>query len=458
MSSASLIDGGLDDQVALVAADESISYRELRTLVDDLRGELSGLLFLRAELNPASVSCLVAALELGAPVLPLDAELAADSLARLIDTYRPALVVGFVAEPPDGYGAATLPGLDLPVWRRQDPASPTAPELALLLSTSGSTGSPKLVRLSRAALLANADAIITGLGIQSSDKAITALPYSYTYGLSIITSHLRAGATVVISDATVVSAGFWQAVRDHQVTSLAGVPTTYQLLKRMRWDVASYPSVRYATQAGGRLPDADREHFRDQFTRAGATFYVMYGQTEATARITITRPGDLMETIATAGRVISGGALEIRHGDERGVGEVWYRGPNVMLGYAEAAADLAKPDELGGLLNTGDLGYLDGELLFLTGRSKRIAKVFGKRVSLDDVDQWLAQRTSGVSVAGDDQVVAFVVDGDEAELRAELAGLLHVHPSGVRVVRLAELPLLSSGKVDYQDLNRRAVQ
>ena len=148
MSSASLIGGGRDDQVALVSTDVSISYRDLRILVDDLRGELSGLVFLRAELKPAAVSCLIAALELGAPVLPLDAELAADSLARLIETYRPALVIGFSAEPPDGYRATTLPGLELPAWRRQEPASPTAPELALLLSTSGSTGSPKLVRLS----------------------------------------------------------------------------------------------------------------------------------------------------------------------------------------------------------------------------------------------------------------------------------------------------------------------
>jgi acyl-CoA synthetase (AMP-forming)/AMP-acid ligase II len=183
----------------------------------------------------------------------------------------------------------------------------------------------------------------------------------------------------------------------------------------------------------------------------------MYGQTEATARITITHPQDLFTDVSTAGRAVAGGELEIRSPDENGTGEVWYRGPNVMLGYAEHADDLARPDDMGSVLETGDLGYLVDGMLFLTGRSKRIVKIFGKRVSLDDVDQWVQARTDGVAVQGNDAVVLFVVGEADAGLRTDLAEFLHVHPTGVRVVELDDIPLMSSGKIDYQELNRRAL-
>lgn len=445
------------DGVALVGIDRTITYAQLRARIDAQRAVLDGLVFLRAGLDVDSVALYAACLEADAPVLLLDNDLPADALLAMVECYRPRLVAGFGPPAPIGMSASVLAGYQFPVWRRPAEAAETHPDLALLLSTSGSTGSPKLVRLSRAAVLGNADAIVSGLGIEPADRAVTVLPYSYTYGLSIINSHLRAGATVVVTDAAVVSAPFWEAVKANRVTALAGVPTTYQLLRRMRWDVSAHPSIRYATQAGGRLSDADREHFRDMFARVGGLFRVMYGQTEATARITITEPGDLFEDISTAGRVVAGGALEIREPNPDGTGEVWYRGGNVMLGYAEQAADLAKGDELGGVLDTGDLGCLKNGRLFLTGRRKRIAKVFGKRVSLDDVDQWLQASGDGASVAGDEGVIVFTTT-DPAIVRTELAAHLHVHPSGVRVIRVDAIPLMGSGKVDYQQLTKRVQQ
>jgi acyl-CoA synthetase (AMP-forming)/AMP-acid ligase II len=457
MTSDSMV-GGADHETALISGDRELTYAQLRAQTHAVHAELDGLTFLRAGLDIDSIALYVACLEVGAPVLLLDNDLDADALTAMTERYRPRLVAGFDLPVPARMSAGRLTDYPFPVWRRADGAAETHPALALLLSTSGSTGSPKLVRLSRDAVLANADAIIAGLGIEPGDRAITALPYSYTYGLSIINSHLRAGATVVVTDATVVSAPFWHAVDTHRVTALAGVPTTYRLLRRMRWDVSAHPSVRYATQAGGRLPDPEREHFRDMFARSGGLFRVMYGQTEATARITITGPSDLFDAISTAGRVVTGGALEIRAANTDGVGEVWYRGANVMLGYAEDAADLARSNELGGVLDTGDLGYLEDGRLFLTGRSKRIAKVFGKRVSLDDVDQWLQSSADGASVAGDDGVIVFTTSVDPASVRTALATHLHVHPTGVQVVHIDEIPLMPSGKVDYRQLTQRAQQ
>jgi len=458
MTAESMIHAGDGDAPALLDGERELTYTQLRQRVDRLRPELDGLVVLRAHADLDSIALYVACLEAGAPILLLDNDLDDDAVLAIAERYRPRLVAGFERVAPAGMAPSSVAGFPLPAWRRSEGACETHPELSLLLSTSGSTGSPKLVRLSQDAVLSNADAIVEGLGITPGDRAITALPYSYTYGLSIINSHLRAGATIVVTDAAVVSAPFWEAVNTHRVTCLAGVPTTYQLLRRMRWDVSASPSVRYATQAGGRLPDADRAHFRDMFAHVGGLFRVMYGQTEATARITITGPEDLFEEISTAGRVVTGGTLETRAPNAAGVGELWYRGPNVMLGYAEQASDLARPDDQGGLLDTGDLGYLADGRLFLTGRTRRIAKVFGKRVSLDDVDQWLQAEAGGASVGGDDGVIVFTTSSDPSALRAGLAAHLHVHPTGVRVVAVDEIPLMANGKVDYQELTQRVKQ
>lgn len=452
----SLIGSAPDDRAAFLAADgEAMSYGELRERVAGLSASVEGLVFLRAELNMASLLVYIACFEARVPILLLDRDLEEELLERLVETYVPSLVIGFDT-PPTSYEPMEFSGLHIRVWQSKTAPPPAHPDLAVLLSTSGSTGSPKLVRLSRYAVLSNADAIIEGLGIRTDDRAITCLPYSYTYGLSIINSHLRAGATIVVSDAAVTTADFWRVVDEFGVTALAGVPTTYKMLRQMRWSVDAHTTVRYATQAGGRLGDLDREHFRDMFHAAGAVFYVMYGQTEATARITITAPEDLFSTISTAGRVVAGGQIDIRRADAEGVGEVWYSGPNVMLGYAERADDLARGDDMGGQLATGDLGYVSDGKLFLTGRSKRIVKVFGKRVSLDDVDQWMHGRADAVSVQGNDAVVVFVVGETPESLRAELAAYLHVHPTGVRVQSIDSFPLLSSGKIDFQSLNARA--
>jgi acyl-CoA synthetase (AMP-forming)/AMP-acid ligase II len=335
------------------------------------------------------------------------------------------------------------------------------PELALLLPTSGSTGSPKLVRLSAAALEANAGAIAQGLELTLADRAITSLPLSYAYGLSVLNSHLWAGASVVLSGASALERNFWDAARDHQCSSFAGVPYTYQMLQRLGLDKLAPPSVRVLTQAGGRLDPRLVQSFHEQMAARGGRFFVMYGQTEAVARIAILPAERLPEKLGSVGRAVPGGELRIDEqaappGSPAGVGEVLYRGPNVMWGYAECASDLARGDELRGELRTGDLGYLDAEgLLFITGRSKRMGKLFGVRVNLDDIESMVREHGPAAVTDGGDRLLLFCAFGDAealAALQRELAARLRVHRSGLELRRIEELPLLASGKVDYQRL------
>ncbi|GLY48080.1 AMP-binding protein [Lentzea sp. NBRC 102530] len=445
---------------------EVLAGPELRAAVEKISAELSalpaGVLFARTSVDVQSVLRYVAAFESGRAVALLDAGQDRDVLLGLVERFRPAAVLGAEGEPPAGYTAE---------WVREDAAGVVPhPDLAVLLPTSGSTGNPKFVRLSRQAVLANAEAIAEVLGITADEVAPTSLPLHYSYGMSVLNSHLLRGATVVVEPTGVMGRAFWTAVDEHKITSLAGVPYHYEMLKRLRFDPAKYPSLRTITQAGGKLREDLVVEFNEKMLAVGGRMYVMYGQTEAAPRMATVPAEKLAEKIGSAGPALPGGAFSIRleDGSETSdpdvVGEVLYRGPNVMMGYAESEAELSEPDVRGGLLETGDLGRLDADgYLFITGRLKRIGKVFGNRVNLDDLEQML--RGSGLDIgaaaavpAGDKVVVwaeNCAADTRKAAAKA-LSEKLHMHVSGFDVRDIDALPLLPSGKIDYRSLEGRA--
>ncbi|MEU6777835.1 AMP-binding protein [Nonomuraea angiospora] len=395
-----------------------------------------GPLFCGMRNNLTSVLRYLAAWRSGRPIALLDPDLAPGALAELVGRFRPAALLGFT-HAADG---SPPPRRDVP-----EPH----PDLAVLLATSGSTGNPKLVRLSRQAVLANATAIATALAIVPDEIAPTSLPLHYSYGLSVLNSHLIAGATVMLTEAGLLERSFWTHLDAHRCTSLAAVPYQYEMLRRLRYDRAEHPALATLTQAGGRLGQDLVQEFAGQADR----FFVMYGQTEATARIAVLPPDRLADKPGSAGPAIPGGRLTV---DE---GEVVYHGPNVMMGYAETAADLARGDDLGGVLRTGDLGRLDSEgFLYLTGRLKRIAKIFGVRVNLDDVERLLRGSVPVAATSGDDRVTVWA-EGLDAAGRAGLArrlgAELRVHWSGFDVRAVDSLPLLATGKIDYRALESR---
>ncbi|GAA2329242.1 AMP-binding protein [Dactylosporangium salmoneum] len=412
-----------------------------------------GVVFLRMPTTVDSVAAYVTAFELGRPVALLDPGLADETLLEFIDRFEPAAVLGPLPdEPAKGYAALNQ------AWVRETgPDTAPHPDLAVLLATSGSTGDPKLVRLSRRALLANAESIVEALGITGADVAISALPFYYSYGMSVLNTHLVAGAALVVEDGGLLGRGFWPAIDRYRVSSLALVPSQYDMLVRLRFDSAAHPALRTLTQAGGRLrPELVRE-FHDRMTAVDGRLFVMYGQTEAAPRLT-TLPADrLGEKPGSVGPAVPGGRLSIRLGDGTEttepnlVGEVLYRGPNVMLGYAETAADLARGDDHGGLLVTGDLGHLDADgYLYLDGRLKRFGKVFGVRLNLDDIERLLP--VPAAAVAGDDRVIVFANCTNPVELGHKLAEHLKLHWSGFEVRPVEGLPLLPNGKIDYRAL------
>jgi acyl-CoA synthetase (AMP-forming)/AMP-acid ligase II len=449
----------------------AVTYRQL---LDDARrlasslGDQRSLLMVACRNDRQTVTAYAAALVTDHPLLLVDGARGPETFVDLIDTYRPTWLAGS-----EGTGAALdAAGVRVADLVRTDHGElvrlPGAPpvlhqDLALLLSTSGTTGSRKLVRLSKRNLDSNAAAIATMLGLDIAERPVTSLPLHYTFGLSVLNSHWYAGATVVLTSESVLQRSFWDIFDRHGCTSIAGVPYTFQMLERVGFRQMALPSLTTIQQAGGALSASLTDIYARYMAERGGRLHVMYGQTEATARMAWLPPERLKDKAGSAGRAIPGGRLSIADAavdvqSGQAVGEVVYEGPNVMMGYAEAASDLASGDVQGGRLRTGDIGWLDDEgFLFITGRSKRIAKVFGLRVNLDEVE--LALRDSGPAavVAGEDGIWAFCAFGTDeyvTGLAAETSKRLRIHRSALRFQRVDAIPTMASGKVDYQEVQR----
>ncbi len=442
------------ERVAVRTSDETVTYSALARLVTARSAALGSTrrLVLVAGANRLDpLVTYLAALAAGHPVILVPGD-NPGNVEAVISAYDPDVVAG------PGGGLAE---------RRAGTAHDLHPDLALLLSTSGSTGSPKLVRLSVDNVQANAESIATYLSIRPSDVAATTLPMHYCYGLSVINSHLLAGASLMLTSSSVVDGCFWEEFRAAGATTFAAVPYTFDLLDRVGFDEMDLPSLRYVTQAGGRLAPDRVRHYADLGRRRGWDLFVMYGQTEATARMAYLPPDLALTSPGAVGVPVPGGSfhleplpeLPLTRSGAPDVGELVYEGPNVMLGYAETPADLA----LGRVttsLRTGDVARRTPEGLFeIVGRRNRFAKIFGLRIDLDEVERVYADEGMLVACAaaeaasGERLVVAVSDDAGPVDVaRVAAVAVEHVGlPAGaVAVCPVHAVPRLPNGKPDYR--------
>ena len=338
-------------------------------------------------------------------------------------------------------------------------------ELALLLTTSGSTGSPKFVRQSYENILDNAKSIVDYLHLSNEERPITTLPMNYTYGLSIINSHLLVGSTILVTEKTLMQKEFWQFFNEHEATSFGGVPYTYEMLDRLRFYRMNLPSLRTMTQAGGKiLPDL-HEKFARYAKDNGKNFVVMYGQCEATARMGYLPPEKAVEKKGSMGIVIPGGKFRLidANGKEitkpNSTGELVYEGKNVTLGYAECGDDLAKGDERHGVLETGDMAQFDEDgYYYIVGRKKRFLKIYGNRVNLDEIDRLIKEHFNNIDVAStgvDDHMYIFVTDETIASnVRDFVIEKTKLNPVAFKAIVINEIPKNDSGKTLYKELTK----
>ena len=286
---------------------------------------------------------------------------------------------------------------------------------------------------------------------------------NYTYGLSIINSHLMVGATICVTDHTFMQKDFWNFFKNQKCTSLAGVPYNYEILDKLRFTNMDLPDLRYMTQAGGKLTLELHKKFAEYAKANNKKFVVMYGQCEATARMGYL-PAELsLKKIGSMGIAIPGGEFELIDTDGTIIhvankeGELRYKGNNVTLGYAESSQDLVKPDERNGTLDTGDIAKRDDDgYYYITGRKKRFLKVYGNRVNLDELERLVRSHFSvDLSIGGiDDNIYIFVLNNELNDaIKIYLEELTHLNRNSFHFKTIAEIPHNESGKVLYNKLN-----
>jgi long-chain acyl-CoA synthetase len=394
------------------------------------------------------------------PVIMVNSEVPLSSKKELISKYRPSLVVSSLYFDLDLsiQKRSIINDLeeDLFLWKT-DFNVKTNPELMLMLSTSGSTGSPKLVRLSRDNVYSNSASILNYLPIQHSDTCLLNLSISYSYGLSILNSHLLADASIFLTSETFLSRKLWNKIEEFQINSIAGVPEMIKMLKLIKLEKMTeiLHNLKYVTQAGGNLDLDHRITFSNMFKANSIDFFIMYGQTEATARMSFLSPKYMPSKLKSVGLAVSGGEFEIVQGENTLKncieGEIVYRGPNVMLGYAENHKDLELGNCMNNVLYTGDLGYKDEDgFLYITGRKKRIIKINGGRFSLDHLEEILMSNGAQTAcVASENRILIFIRSMKVADIVRTSLRNLGVGKTQYTVNILNDFPLNANGKVDY---------
>jgi long-chain acyl-CoA synthetase len=449
--------------------EENGKIHRVQQLVVDGENLFSGitsgsLILLLCQNKFESVFFYINAIERGVVPIMVDAELDSSLVNALINEYHPDYIFTpstKVAQFENYFVGHKL--RDYSVLKSERQRSVTLhPELALLLLTSGTTGSPKLVRLSLNNLLSNASSISEYLCLDSFETAISSLPMNYSFGLSIINSHLFVGGSIVMTTESITQRRFWDLVKNFKVTSLSGVPYTFEILKKFRLLNTELPSLKMLTQAGGKLSNELIQYFAEFSNSKGIQFFVMYGQTEGTARLSYLPPQYVIEKLGSIGRPIPKGEFHIIDGngneiDQPGTkGELVYTGPNVMLGYAECKADLTRGSEINGRLQTGDIAFFDEEgFFYIVGRIKRFIKLFGNRVNLDDIESLLLDRGVQSACVGKDNVlVIYIIKPEDYDLVKDLLSKkLKIHFSVFDIKIIEKIPKNPSGKTLYTKLS-----
>jgi acyl-CoA synthetase (AMP-forming)/AMP-acid ligase II len=428
--------------------------------------------------TPDAAAVFFGAMLVGAVVVPLPASDPPPRLGRMLARAKPGAV--FAEGRASATAAQLAPNarvfgsveLDATVSSDRAPAAVASQDPALVLFTSGSTGEPRGVILSHENVIANTTSILASLPIREDDRMMAVLPFYYSFGASVLFTHVRAGASVVFNNQFMFADRVLEEMVREECTSFAGVPSTYQLLlRRSSLPKMTFPRLRYVQQAGGRLPPNFVRELAERLP--GTEIWLMYGQTEATARLTCLDPKRLGDKAHTIGRPIPGVTLEIVLPDGSlaapgEVGELVARGKNIALGYLDEPEATAETFS-GGALRTGDLGKVDADGFFvLVDRAKDFLKCAGYRVAMKEIEDVLVAFEGMVEAAvmgipdelQGEAVQAFVVHGQGESARSAFeayckrALLPHLQP---RVTVFVDaLPKTAAGKLARAELKELA--
>ncbi|MGI6122884.1 MAG: AMP-binding protein [Acetivibrionales bacterium] len=336
------------------------------------------------------------------------------------------------------------------------------PELSMLMTTSGTTGSPKLVRHKYGNIESNAKNVAQVFGWTPEERGIIDLPMQYTMGLNVICSHLYAGATVLLIEVNLMSPKYWSFIKEQKGSNFTGVPFSYEILNRLRFGRMDLPYLTTMAEGGGKLSDTLFKTFAEMMAEKGKRFFATFGTTETSARLAFLPPEQATTHIGSIGQAIPEGKLILvdENGNEiteAGVdGELRYEGPNVTMGYGTCVEDLMKGDEFCGVYETGDIARKDEDgFFYIVGRKKRFLKLFGLRVSLDQSEK-IIKDSLGIECActGDDnQMLIYITqEGMKEEVKNLIAEKTGLMAKSFEVREIESIPRFESGKINYKEL------
>jgi len=449
------------DNNCFISEEEILTYNDVDKVclaIEKVLPKKKQLILIMARVNIETVVGYLSFLRANHTVIMIDTSMSKEFSSNIINTYEPNLIW----EEKEDSNAYMTSYCNYGLRVHSTAMLNLHDELALMLSTSGTTGSPKMVKLTKGSLYANCKSIIQYLDINSNHKVITNLPFYYSYGLSVLNTHLAQGASIIVTEHSMFSKEFWELFKKEQVTTLNGVPYHYEMLKRVGMMKMELPSLKYMTQAGGKLNQKLVKEYTQWAYEHKVDFFVMYGQTEATARISYLPKERTMEKISSIGIPIADGRLFIQDvnsgkliDDVEKDGELIYEGNNVMMGYATNLEDLVKGDELNGKLATGDIAQKDKDgFFYITGRLKRFIKMQGNRIGLDEVEHYLKSKSYDVLCTGmDNKLMIGVRQEDKAkEILKVVTKAFNLHHSVVKVQYIQKFPVSKTGKIQYEEL------
>ncbi len=461
---------------------EIITYYRLHQLQEECYIYMSGkdLVFLAADTSSDSILIYISCIMHHIPICMVDSKTPEKQMIQLLERFQPTVIwipsyLSMQIQAIDNWLRSknqAEQNIRQKIWRdyllfsvmwETEGGCVPDPGIALLLPTSGSTGLGKYVMLSDKNIQANTEAIINRLEICTGDRAMVMLPQCYSYGLSVINTYLMQGGTLLLPYHSWLKKEFWEFFQNNAGNAISGVPFLYQMLRKINFSSIKLPDLKLMTQAGGALDRSSKDYFLKIAQSRQIDFAVMYGQTEATARISSFFLNRFPEKKDSVGTVLEGGRLQILCKQSaasdigNAAGEILYAGNNVFCGYAYSREDLqnSKKKEI---LYTGDIGYLDADgYLFLTGRMKRIAKLYGMRIQLDEIEQTLFEK-HGLITACVEENEKLVIIFDDAEWKestvCSLLEQMGIEKNMIKSRYVSTLPRTVSGKIAYRELGK----
>lgn len=453
------------DSIAVMdSAGNELSYGGLVEFSEELIKVIPGrsVVFLLADNDAGGIAWSIGLINTGMIPLLLNPQTDKDLFENLYDIYKPV----FLCVPAEGsveYGfECKTERWGYSLLETGNKCYPVYERLSHLLPTSGSTGSPKLVRHSLDNIEASALNISTFFNLKAGDRPLLVLPLYYTMGLSVVFSHLYVGATILVTNLSMTQREFWIFLREKKATSFTGVPYSFEILRLMRFFKMDLPDLELLTQGGGKLSRELNLQFVEYAQKTGKRWIATYGQTEGTARMAYLSPEFAMSKCGSIGRAVPNGELFLI--DEKGIvieesnreGELCYRGRNVTLGYALKKEDLAQGDERNGFLRTGDLAYRDEDgFYYIVGRTGRFLKLFGIRVGLDECEHIIKSRypIDCACMGTDERMQVYITDSKyEEDVKDELVGKTKLVASAFEIKVIPEIPKSKVGKILYSKL------